>query len=214
MKWTGVGLFLLDRWIVVHLHFLQKHLFKCRICSSIFFHAFVQPLSWFKCSTDFCHVRPNSVTCSPLSSPAMVPYVCKNVYAVCFFQPDLILCLLSNEPRSPRGSKLKPHAIYTDWTAGALLAKEVWVGERNYHGRFRLNQALDNSLCFFFQFFFKLCFFILAIVFLSFVRRGHFRSCWFRVSTLHLICYVITFVFIHSATDGSSPFSSLKCTSK
>lgn len=156
MKWTGVGLFLLDRWIVVHLHFLQKHLFKCRICSSIFFHAFVQPLSWFKCSTDFCHVRPNSVTCSPLSSPAMVPYVCKNVYAVCFFQPDLILCLLSNEPHSPRGSKLKPHAIYTDWTAGALLAKEVWVGERNYHGRFRLNQALVNSLCFFFQFFFKL----------------------------------------------------------
>lgn len=54
----------------------------------------------------------------------MVPYVCQNVYAVCFFQPDLFLCFLSNEPRSPRGSEPKPHAIYTDWTAGALPAKE------------------------------------------------------------------------------------------
>lgn len=123
----------------------EKDLLKCHIYIPIFF----MPLhnhSWSKYNTDFCHVRPTSVTCSLLSSPAMVPYVCQNVYAVCFFQPDLFLCLLSNEPRSPRGSELKPHAIYTDWTAGALLAKEVWVGERNYYGRFRLNQALDNSL--------------------------------------------------------------------
>lgn len=54
----------------------------------------------------------------------MVPYVCQNVYAVCFFQPDLFLCFLSTEPRSPRGSEPKPRAIYTDWTAGALPAKE------------------------------------------------------------------------------------------
>lgn len=33
----------------------------------------------------------------------MVPYVCQNVYVVCFFRPDLFPCLLSNEPRSPRG---------------------------------------------------------------------------------------------------------------
>lgn len=46
----------------------------------------------------FCHVRPTSVTCSPLSSPAMVPYVCQNVYVVCSFRPDLFPCLPSNEP--------------------------------------------------------------------------------------------------------------------
>lgn len=56
----------------------------------------------------FCHVRPTSVTCSPLSSPAMVPYVCQNVYVVCFFRPDLFPCLPSDEPGfSPGGSEPK-----------------------------------------------------------------------------------------------------------
>lgn len=85
-------------------------------------------LSHFKRDSDFCHVRPTSVTCSSLSSPAMVPYVCQNVYVVCFFQPDLFPCLLSNEPHSPRGSELMPHAIYTDRTAGALPAKAARDG--------------------------------------------------------------------------------------
>lgn len=55
----------------------------------------------------------------------MVPYVCQNVYVVCFFRADSFPCFLSNEPRSPRGSEPKPHAIYTDRTAGALPAKAV-----------------------------------------------------------------------------------------
>lgn len=77
----------------------------------------------FTCNSDFCHVRPTPLTCSSLSYPAMVPYVSQNVCAVCFFQPDLFPCLLSNEPRFPRGSEPKLHAIYTEWTAGALPAK-------------------------------------------------------------------------------------------
>lgn len=101
---------------------------------------------------DFCHVRPTSVTCPSLSSAAKVPYVCQNVYVVCFFHPDLFPCLLSNEPHSPRGSEPKPHAIYIDRTAGSLPAKAVrdgadrGKGRGNYHGNFRLNQA-KLSLC-------------------------------------------------------------------
>lgn len=78
------------------------------------------------------------------------------------------------------------------------------VGERNYHGGFRLNQALDNSLCSFLSLFFKPSFFLffflkfrfLAIIFLLCVQRGHFRSCSFRVSTLCLVCHVMTYLFL------------------
>lgn len=156
--------------------------------------------SCFERHTGPCHVRPTSVTCPPLSSPAMVPYVCQNVYAVCFFQPDLFLCLVSNEPRSPRGSELKPRAIYTDRTAGALLAKEARVGERNYHGRFRLNQALDNSLCFSLNYFRNrlppLPSFSPSVF--SGLSSVTTSGC-VRVSTLDLVCRAVTVSFIHSA---------------
>lgn len=92
------------------------------------------------------------------------------------------------------------------------------VGERNYHGGFRLNQALDNSLCSFLSLFFKPSFFLsffkislprhhfslvcpawpLQVVFVS---GQHFMP---RLSRHDLL------VFIHSATDGFSPFSPLK----
>lgn len=109
--------------------------------------------SHFKRDSDFSHVRPTLLTCSSLSSTAMVPYVCQNVYVVCFFRPDSFPCLLSDEPRSPRGGEPMPHAIYTDWTAGALPAKAVrdegsGEGRGNYHRNFRLNQAFEMSLCF------------------------------------------------------------------
>lgn len=110
-----------------HLHKKHLHLFVSNEWRKDIFHLFSWlpffHLSHFQLDSDFCHVRPTSVTCSSLSSPAKVPYVCQNVYVVCFFRPDLFPCLLSNEPRSPRGSEPKPHAIYTDRTAGALPAK-------------------------------------------------------------------------------------------
>lgn len=110
-------------------------------------------LSHFQHDGDFSHVSPTSLTCSSLSSSAMVPYVCQNVYAVCFFQPDLFPCLLSNEPRSPRGSEPKPHAICTEWTAGALPAIVGGVGRvggvqsmgEEIIRNFRFNQALEMS---------------------------------------------------------------------
>lgn len=92
------------------------------------------------------HVRQVKVTCTSFSSAAMVPYVCWNVYVVCFFQHDLCPSD-SSEPHSPRrGSEL--HAIYKELAAGALLAKlwqeVVWVGANR--GSFRLIQALEIAL--------------------------------------------------------------------
>lgn len=59
------------------------------------------------------------------------------LYPFFFFWPDLSPCLISNEARSPRGGsggetggELKPHAIYTDGTAGALPAKAVRDGRK------------------------------------------------------------------------------------
>lgn len=121
---------------------------KDKLCDSRLFSALFL-LSHFKCDSSFCHVRPTSVTCFSLSSPTMVPYVCQNVYVVCFFQPDSFPCFLSNEPRSPRGSEPKPHAIYTDRTAGALPAKAVrdeevegWVEKLTW--KLQVNPSVGN----------------------------------------------------------------------
>lgn len=129
----------------------------------IFFWLSVCFLSHFERDSSFCHVRSTSVTCTSLSSPAMVPYVCQNVYVVCFFRPDSFPCFLSNEPRSPRGSEPKPHAIYTDRTAGALPAKaardeEVGGWVENLSWKLQVKPSVSNvSLFTFFDSFVFLC---------------------------------------------------------
>lgn len=104
-----------------------------------------------------CHIESAAVTSAtwgPLQShvphfhPQRWSHMFVKMCMLCAFSSPICSHLFfSNEPRSPRGSKPKPHAIYTGRTAGALPAK-AWEGdgpgegERNYHGNFRLNQAL------------------------------------------------------------------------
>lgn len=91
-------------------------------------------------------MRRDKVTCTSSSSSAMVPYVCRNVYVVCFFQPDLCPSH-SSEPHSPR-RRSELHAIYKELAAGALPAKLWQLGGLggNNHGSFRLIQALEIAL--------------------------------------------------------------------
>lgn len=88
----------------------------------------------------------NKVTCTSSSSSVMVPYVCQNVYVVCFFQPDLCPSH-SSEPHSPR-RRSELHAIYKELAAGALPAKLWQLGGEwwDNHRSFRLIQALEIAL--------------------------------------------------------------------
>lgn len=116
--------------------------------------------SRFKRYTDFCHVRPTSVTCSSLSSQAMVPYVCQNVYVVCFFRPDLFPCLPSNEPRSPRGSEPKASRyLYRPNSWGPpSQSSEGWLEKLSWKLQVKPsvgNVSLFIPLVFFFSLFFS-----------------------------------------------------------
>lgn len=103
-------------------------------------------LSLFELADCQIHVRRDKVTCTSSSSSAMAPYVCQNVYVVCFFQPDLCPSH-SSEPHSPR-RRSELHAIYKELAAGALPAKLWQLGGLggNNHGSFRLIQALEIAL--------------------------------------------------------------------
>lgn len=117
--------------------------------------------SRFKRNTDFCHVRPTSVTCSSLSSRAMVPYVCQNVYVVCFFRPDLFPCLPSNEPHSPRGSEPKASRyLYRPNSWGPpSQSSEGWLEKLSW--KLQVKPSVGNVSLFiplvFFLSFFHLC---------------------------------------------------------
>lgn len=176
-------------------------------------------------------MRPTSLTCPSLSYPAKVPYVCQNVYVVCFFPPDLFPCLLSNEPRSPRGSEPKPHAIYTDRTAGALPAKAArdggvggWVEKLSW--KLQVKPSVGNVSLF--SFFLTLLFSSSSFVFLPRVPRGWLGQvvsssgqldCWTNIthpfesspSSHPLQSFTSFFLYIYcSAADVFPVFSSLK----
>lgn len=145
----------------------------------------------------------------------MVPYVCQNVYVVCFFRPDSFPCFLSNEPRSPRGSEPKPHAIYTDRTAGALPAKAVrdeevggWVEKLLW--KLQVKPSVRNVSLFTFFFFLDSFVFLSVIFFLPWVstelpgqarirsaapsdKHQSFESC---VTSLYSLFFIALFICV------------------
>lgn len=188
--------------------------------------------SRFKRYTDFCHVRPTSVTCSSLSSRAMVPYVCQNVYVVCFFRPDLFTCLPSNEPRSPSGSEPKASRyLYRPNSWGPpSQSSEGWLEKLSW--KLQVKPSVGNFSLFIPLVFFSLFFFSSlqssspSFVFLSWVStvaksgRVQFRSAgppcrrhifWSSFVILCTLSYLV-FFFTPSATDDFHPILLLRNT--